>query len=230
MPFNWRPDYEVKIIHKEIDIIKNDLHCNAIKICGQNIKRVVEASEYALSKDLEVWFSAELWNKDRDTTLKYTVKAAKVAEQIYDQWQDKIIFSFGTELSFFINGILKGRNFSNRVKNSYDILHSTDRNKKLNNYFTNLNREVKKVFQGKTTYSSLIFENVDWNIFDFIGIDHYWNENIADKYINVIERLENFGKPIEITEFGFKTFSGAGKLGELGDENIDNIQKNYSGT
>ena len=74
MPFNWRPDYKIEIIHKEIDIIKNDLHCNAIKICGQDIKRVVEASEYALNKDLEVWFSAECSIEILWKTIKYIGK------------------------------------------------------------------------------------------------------------------------------------------------------------
>ena len=28
---NWRPDYDPKVVHRELAIIRNDLHCNAVK-------------------------------------------------------------------------------------------------------------------------------------------------------------------------------------------------------
>ena len=32
MDGNWRPSFDMKVVHRELEIIKNDLHCNA----GQN--------------------------------------------------------------------------------------------------------------------------------------------------------------------------------------------------
>ena len=29
---DWRPDYDPKIVSRELEIINNDLHCNAVRI------------------------------------------------------------------------------------------------------------------------------------------------------------------------------------------------------
>lgn len=56
---NWRKDYDPKTVHRELEIIKNDLHCNAVRICGKDVSRLAVASEYALQLGLDVWFSPE---------------------------------------------------------------------------------------------------------------------------------------------------------------------------
>ncbi|HUZ57713.1 MAG TPA: hypothetical protein VMU83_02920 [Hanamia sp.] len=50
MGINWRPDFDLKIVHREIEIIKNDLHCNAIRICGVDISRLIVTAEDALKQ------------------------------------------------------------------------------------------------------------------------------------------------------------------------------------
>ena len=47
---NWRPKFDPKIMHRELEIIKNDLHCNAVRICGLDIERLMMASEDALTQ------------------------------------------------------------------------------------------------------------------------------------------------------------------------------------
>ena len=34
MGVNWRPDYNPTTVHRELEIIKKDLHCNAVGISG----------------------------------------------------------------------------------------------------------------------------------------------------------------------------------------------------
>lgn len=46
---NWRPKFDPKTVHRELGIIMDDLHCNAIRIRGLDIDRLVTASEDALS-------------------------------------------------------------------------------------------------------------------------------------------------------------------------------------
>ncbi len=38
---NWRPNFDPRIVHRELGIIKNDLHCNAVRICGLDIDRLM---------------------------------------------------------------------------------------------------------------------------------------------------------------------------------------------
>lgn len=43
-----RDHFDPAIVEREMKIIKNDLHCNAIRISGQDITRLSLASEYAM--------------------------------------------------------------------------------------------------------------------------------------------------------------------------------------
>jgi hypothetical protein len=49
---NWRPTFALEIIYRELEIIKDDLHCNAVRISGLDINRLMNASEVASLKSL----------------------------------------------------------------------------------------------------------------------------------------------------------------------------------
>lgn len=55
------------------------------------------------------------------------------------------------------------------------------------------------------TYASLVFELVDWSLFDFVGVDHYRSKRIEDKYIELLKPSFVHNKPVVITEFGYAT-------------------------
>jgi hypothetical protein len=61
---NWRPVFDPDVVHRELAIIKTDLHCNAVRICGRGIARLVTAAEDALDQGLEVWLSPELLEQE----------------------------------------------------------------------------------------------------------------------------------------------------------------------
>jgi hypothetical protein len=42
---NWRPDYDPVIVKQELRIIRDDLHCNAVRICGLDIHRLITSAE-----------------------------------------------------------------------------------------------------------------------------------------------------------------------------------------
>jgi hydroxymethylpyrimidine/phosphomethylpyrimidine kinase len=52
--FNWRPNFDPEIVQRELEIIKADMHCNAVKIGGFNIDRLMITAEDALRQGLEV--------------------------------------------------------------------------------------------------------------------------------------------------------------------------------
>ena len=78
---NWRPDFDPKVVHRELEIIKKDLHCNAVRIQELDLDRLAAATEDALQQGLEVWFSPEMWDRGQDETRAYVVKGAKRAEE-----------------------------------------------------------------------------------------------------------------------------------------------------
>ncbi|MGH8917118.1 MAG: hypothetical protein ACRD0H_02050 [Actinomycetes bacterium] len=40
---NWRPDYHPAVVHRELEIIRDDLRCNAVKICARDIGQLKAA-------------------------------------------------------------------------------------------------------------------------------------------------------------------------------------------
>ncbi|MGI0081482.1 MAG: abortive infection protein, partial [Nitrososphaerales archaeon] len=44
-----RPTFDKKIVQREIEVIKNDLNCNAIKIQGFDLDRLIVAAANALA-------------------------------------------------------------------------------------------------------------------------------------------------------------------------------------
>ena len=51
---DWRKDYNPQTVHRELEIIRDDLHCNAVRICSKDLGRLAVASEDALGLGLEV--------------------------------------------------------------------------------------------------------------------------------------------------------------------------------
>jgi len=210
MGFNWRPHFDLKIVHRELEIIKNDLHCNAVRICGLDMIRLMAASEAALDVGLEVWLSPEMWDKTPEKTLNYITKAATAAEKLRQRYPDRLVLSLGSELTLFMQGIVPGRNIAARIKNPrfMSSVKAGEHNKPLNNFLGKANTAVREVFHGKLTYASLVWEAVNWDLFDFVGVDHYRINRIEDKYVEMLKPSFSHNKPVVITEFGYGTCQG----------------------
>ncbi len=224
---NWRPDFDPRIVHRELEIIKNDLHCNAIRITGFDIQRLVATARDALVQGLEVWICPLLWNRSPKQTLDYTTQTATEVEKLRKDWPDQIVFSVGSEFTLFMRGIIEGGTLTKRIRKALfgkDIIEGKH-NKPLNDYLTKASESVRKVFHGKITYASLVWEQVEWNLFDLVGIDHYWSERIKDRYIDMLKPAFEFGKPVVITEFGFKTTKEIPQKGALGLGNVNNTTR-----
>jgi hypothetical protein len=202
---NWRPDYDPKTVHAELSIIKNDMHCNAVNISGQDIGRVARTAEDALNQGLEVWLSATLWNRSPKDTMEYTVRAAMAAQKLQVRWPGRIVFSVGVELTLFMQGIVEGKGLMKRLRNFFAGARTEGekRSKLLNDYLDSATRATREVFAGPVACSSLIAEAVDWKKFDYVGVDHYWSERIKDRYVDMLKPLFSSGKPVVVTGFGF---------------------------
>jgi len=228
MYFNWRPDFDPNTVSREIEITKNDLHCNAIRITGLDIKRLIVATEIALKQGLEVWLCPTIWNRKQDQTLAYTQRVAESAEKLRREYPERLVLVVGGELTLFMNGIVEGRNVVERMTKlmtkykqqenhtgqvnfveGISRLRSAEHSRILRAYLQKTVASVKQVFHGKITYASLLWESVDWNLFDFVGVDHYRVERIKDQYAEMLKPAFEYGKPVVVTEFGVRTYKGA---------------------
>jgi hypothetical protein len=84
--FPWRvhtrPVLDAQTIRRELEIIRDGLHCNAVRITGHDTGRLVAAAETALDLGLEVWLSPAQHDKSPDQTLEYYLAAARAAEKL----------------------------------------------------------------------------------------------------------------------------------------------------
>lgn len=73
---NWnsRPVFDLTVARRELEIIRNDLHCNAVRISRQEVERLTQATPIAQEMGLEVWFSPLLYDKSADETLAYILE------------------------------------------------------------------------------------------------------------------------------------------------------------
>ncbi|HXW37519.1 MAG TPA: hypothetical protein VEJ36_06445 [Nitrososphaerales archaeon] len=215
---NWRPKFDPKTFHGELTIIKDDLHCNSVRICGFDEDRLASAAEDALAQGLEVWLSPEMWDRRPDETLQYIVRAATRAEELRQRWPGKLVLSLGSELTLFMKGIVEGDNFFERLNNPafWEIVRTGRHNASLNDFLGKSAKSVREVFHGQITYFSVPLEQVDWGPLDFVGVDFYRDSRIRDAYGEMVKSYKQHGKPVVIGEFGCCTYTGAEKLGGNG--------------
>jgi hypothetical protein len=55
--FRTRPVFDAETTRRELEIIRDDLHCNAVRLQGRDVGRLTTAAQDALALGLEVWFS-----------------------------------------------------------------------------------------------------------------------------------------------------------------------------
>jgi hypothetical protein len=222
MGVNWRPDYDPTVVQRELKIIKNDLHCNAVGISGKSIKRVVLTAEAAIDEGLEAWLNPSGWDdKPPAPTLAYIAEAARASQPLHERHPGKVVLSIGSEFTLFTQGIIPGRSLRQRASTvlKTDVIKTGTHNQPLNAFLGKAVAEVRKVFSGRVMYRSLVWEDVDWSNFDIIGVDHYWAERIQDQYVEMVKPLFTHGKPVINTGFGFGTTTApvTGMLATLGD-------------
>ncbi|GIH18059.1 hypothetical protein [Rugosimonospora africana] len=217
---DWRPDYRPDLVRRELAIIAADLHCTAVRICGRDLDRLEHAASVALDLGMEVWFSPELWGRKAGPTLAYLATAAEAAQRLRRRAPGGVVFSVGSELSLFMRGLLPGRTLQRRIRYALSQPHVGRQSGPLNAFLASAVSVVRRVFGGPVTYSSLDFERVDWTPFDIVGVDHYWHKLIADRYALTLRPWLATGKPVVVTEFGFRTRTGADQTGGAGPENV----------
>jgi hypothetical protein len=205
----------MSVVRREIEIIRDDLHANAVRVGGSDIKRITSAAEVALGLDLEVWFSPAFYEYSPEETAMRIVAAANAATFLSAAHPGRVIFVVGGELILFMKGLVAGKSVIerlHRLREEPSLVHSG----RLDEYLSKLVPRVRAVFNGPLTYASLVFEQVDWSLFDYVGVDHYREARNKVRYIEILQPFLSTGKPVIVTEFGMRTYRGAENSGTLG--------------
>ena len=122
--------FDPNIVKREMRVIRDDLHCNVVRIIGGDLDRLEIAAAHAAHAGLEVWFSPFTCGLTTDELLVFLADCADRAEWLRQQGAEVVLLT-GSELSLFIVGFLPGDTLKDRL----DLLTAPDRLRELLDIF-----------------------------------------------------------------------------------------------
>lgn len=214
-----RATFDPTVVRREIGIIRDDLHCNLIRVTGGDPERLELAAAIAAELGLEVWFAPFTCDLTPDEMLALLADCAERAERIRQRGAEVVVVT-GAELSLLNHGFLPGESIGERM----ELLGNHQRLRELigavparmNEFLGQVVAVVREWFGGKVTYAAMPFEGVDWAPFDFVSLDLYRSAEVAPHFAGAVRALVAEGKPVAITEIGAATYRGAADSGARG--------------
>lgn len=220
-----REPFDPEVVRRELRIIRDDLHCNAVRVIGGDPGRLELAATCAADLGLEVWFSPYPLELTTDEMLSLFADCAERAERLRRRGAE-VVFVTGAELSLMNRGFLPGGTFEERVE---QLLNEPRRRRELipevsarvDEFLDKAAGLVRERFGGKVTYAAIQLERVDWTRFDIVSMDLYRSIEVADQFTEGVRARVALDKPVAITEFGAATYRGAGDRGARGLEIVE---------
>ncbi|MFI6177538.1 hypothetical protein ACIA8R_18560 [Nonomuraea sp. NPDC051191] len=218
------PGFDPDVVAREMRVIRDDLHCTAVRVMGGDPERLEIAAGHAADLGLEVWFSPYPLELTEEEMLALFADCAERAERIRRRGAE-VVFVTGAELCLMNKDFLPGDDIDERVA----LLSRPERVRELvggvgarvNDFLGRAVAVVRERFGGRVTYASVPLEAVDWTPFDLVSVDLYRSAEIAGVFEQGVHTLVAQGRPVAITEFGSATYRGAGDRGALGLEIVE---------
>ena len=222
---NAREPFDPEVVKRELRIIRDDLHCNAVRIIGGDPERLEFAATYTADLGLEVWFSPYPVELTTDELLSLFADCAERAERLRRRGAE-VVFVTGAELSLMNKGFLSGDTLDERLKQLLNEPHRLrelipEVTARVNEFLAKATAVVRERFGGKITYAAIQLERLDWTRFDIMSMDLYRSIEVADQFTEGVRALVAQGMPVAITEFGAATYRGAGDRGARGLEIVE---------
>ena len=111
-----RRPFDHEVVRRELQIIRDDLHCTAVRLFGGDLDRLEFAARHAADLGLEVWFSPFTYQLVPEEMFNLLADSAERAERIRRRGAE-VVFVTGAELSLFNSGFLPGDSLEERVGN-----------------------------------------------------------------------------------------------------------------
>lgn len=205
--------FDPDVVRREMRVIRDDLHCTAVRVTGGDVSRLDIAATHAADLGLEVWFSPFTCDLTQDELLAVLADCADRAERLRLGGASVVLLT-GAELSLFTIGFLPGDTLAERLSVMADPARlraaMAGVPALLNAFLARAVNVVRERFGGPISYAAIpSFEGVDWSPFDYLSMDLYRSAEIAAIYPDAVRSLVAQGKPVAITEFGSATFRGA---------------------
>lgn len=205
----------------DVRAIRDDLHADTLDVTGDGFERLTATAAEAAERGLHVWLQPTLGDVPRRDILDHLAECGRFAERLRRQGAS-VELSVGCEFWLFVPGILPGDTVLERVENRMKGNFDPVRMQRELDRFTAKAAEVgRSVFHGRLSYAAAQDDEVDWNLFDVVGIDYYSSFRRPRDYVRELRQYLRWGKPVAITEFGTCTFVGAPEAGGMGWNIVD---------
>jgi hypothetical protein len=212
-----RISFDPAVVRRELAIIRDDLHCNAVQVIGGDPGRLELAAGYAAELGLEVWFSPYPLELSATEILALFTDCAERAERLRKSGAE-VVFVAGVELSIMNQGLMPGGSVDERLGL---LLSDPDRRRerlaevsgRLNNFLRSAVAAVRDRFRGRVTYAAIPAERVDWTPFDIMSVELIRSAEVAGQFREGVRTLVAGGRPVAITGFGTAAYRGAGDRG-----------------
>ncbi|MFJ6914942.1 abortive phage infection protein [Streptomyces sp. NPDC101133] len=205
----------------DIRAIRRDLHANTVDVTGDGVERLTATAAEAAERGLHVWLQPTLGDVPQRDILEHLAECGRFAERLRRQGAG-VELSVGCEFWLFVPGIVPGETVLERVENLQNGTADPERVQRRLTAFTAKAAAVgRSVFGGRLSYAAAQDDEVDWTLFDVVGIDYYaYHAGPAD-HVRELRRHLRPGKPLAITEFGTCTYAGAPQAGGMGWSVVD---------
>ncbi|MGW5390229.1 hypothetical protein [Streptomyces koyangensis] len=225
---NSRVRFDPELVRRELTVIRDDLHCDAVHLTGGDPERLELAARHAADLGLEIWFSPYPLELGADEMLRLFADCAERAERVRRRGAE-VVFVAGVELSVMNQGFLDGAGTEERLAWLLaDPELRADRmamaSARVNAFLRDAVTVVRERFHGSITYAAIPFEGVDWSPFDFVTYELIRSAEVADRFREAVRDLTTTQpKPVAVTGFGTATWRGAG---EVAPRSMDVLESN----
>lgn len=218
---NSLPHFDLGTVRRELAVIRDDLHCNAVHVVGGDADRLEATARVAAELGLEVWFSPYPLELTPGEILALFLDCAERAERLRAAGAD-VVFVAGVELSLMNRGFIDGGRLEDRLGH---LLAGSERiaeaRSRLDHFLRSAVPAIRERFHGKLTYAAIPFEGVDWDLFDFVTLELIRSAEVADRFRDAVRGLTAQPKPVAVTGFGAATWRGAGDVAPRSMEILD---------
>ncbi|MFE2421150.1 abortive phage infection protein [Streptomyces hokutonensis] len=216
----WSPSR----MRADLRAIRDELHADTVEVTGDGVDRLTATAARAAELGLHIWLQPTLADVPERDILEHLAETGRFAERLRRQGAS-VDFSVGCEFWLFVPGMVPGATVLDRVQNLLNGTFDPVRMQRKLDAFTKKAAALgRSVFHGNLGYAAAQDDEVDWNLFDIVGIDYYSYFRQPASYVRELRRYQRWGKPVAITEFGACAYQGAEKTAGMGWNVVDHTK------
>jgi hypothetical protein len=212
-------------MRKDIRAIRDELHADTVDVTGDGVERLTATAAEAAERGLRVWLQPTLGDVPERDILEHLAETGRFAERLRRQGA-AVDLSVGCEFWLFVPGIVPGDTVFERIRNLRDgTVDPVAVQRRLDRFTAKAAAVGRAVFHGRLSYAAAQDDEVDWRLFDIVGIDYYSYFPHKADYLRELSRYLRWGKPLAITEFGTCAYVGAPRTAGMGWDIVDQDEK-----